>query len=316
MSNIFTALGKSYSARCADRAAALGAWRDFAGAFPPDLTAYRDGSSLPSAMAALEAGDLGLAILWIVQATLVRAFAKDLADEARSPLPFLSSITPVEIGALAHSEDRDFPVYIHEEGGNIIITGRKKYITGGLQADLVMVTARWRGSEKTDALLCLPRSLLPEASLVDLSLPMLRTTSHASLSLEGFAVPRENLITTGPGALRRCLKRWGLAERSLMMESYISAEMHLAGKLLALGLCDSDMLVRIEDLLRAQRTATRTVLSAALAGERVPTEGADIFQVLAVFKELEAIVKEADNSGTSELSMRLDDLSLLASLKK
>ena len=62
-------------------------WRKLSEQFRPDLAIYRTGR--PSVIIARETGDLGLSVLWIVQAALIRPVLK------------LSSISATRLSAAA-----------------------------------------------------------------------------------------------------------------------------------------------------------------------------------------------------------------------
>jgi alkylation response protein AidB-like acyl-CoA dehydrogenase len=187
-------LEHSYLVRCNDVSHALSAWRDVARAFPPHMAQYAQSGMLPSRQLSGVSGDLGMAILWIVQATIVRLFIRDIIAAASGYHSRMATISATDIGALAHSEDRDSPVTIKETADSIVLSGTKKYITGGIAADFLLITARQTGDDGVTKLVFLPRDYLPSGALVDLSLSILRTIPHASLKLNDLELPRDHLV--------------------------------------------------------------------------------------------------------------------------
>ena len=274
MNDIFSALEKSYPARCGDPAAALAAWREFVASYPPSLDTPAGDGTVPSTAIALESGDLGLALLWIVQAAVVRPLASAIIREAGQFPPGLGDIAPGDIGALAHSEDPSQPVVFARTAGGITLTGKKKYITGGRNADFILVTAREKGDDKVSSLVYVPCRLLATGALSDLDLGMLRTANHASLALDDITLPADSLAVMDPASLRRHLKRRGLIERCFIMEAFLGAMMYLARRLEPLSLAGPSDIGELSSLLELQRRATADAVDADRAGERISTEGA------------------------------------------
>lgn len=315
MDDIFSALEKSYRARCADPSGARAAWRGITAEFPPSLDARTADGLLPSTALALRSGDLGLALLWIVQAAVVRMMAADIARESEKYHPDLDAIAPSDIGALAHSEDRAAPVFLERVDGGIRLSGKKKYITGGLDADFVLVTARERGDDTIRSLVYVPRTLIGDGALADLSMDILRTVGHASLTFDDIILPETHLAVMDPGALRRHLKRWGIIERHLIMESYLAAMLYLARRIEGLpakGDAGSDA---IASLLDQQRRAVGDAVASARAGERIEASGAGFIAVAELFNRLGAACEGAGRSLPDDMALRHGDLTLFTRIR-
>ncbi len=231
MEPLYAGLEESYAARCGNPLLALEAWKSYASAHPPAITFPAGPAPLPSQSLALETGDFGLSLLWIVQATIVRAFANEVARDTESTYPGPDIFPVTAIGSLAHSENRENPVIIRESGDSVLLSGKKKYITGGLDSDFIFLTARREGDDSVTSLVYLPEDLIPRKSLTNLNLGILKTISHASLDLRDLRVPAEYHIPVAPRTLRKHLKIWGMVERVLIMESFIAVMLYLVRRM-------------------------------------------------------------------------------------
>jgi hypothetical protein len=307
-------LERSYLARCNDASRSLSAWRDVALGFPPDAAQYAQSGTLPSRQLSGVSGDLGMAILWIVQATIVRLFIRDIIAAASAYHSRMASISATDIGALAHSEDRDAPVTIEETVNSIILSGTKKYITGGFAADFLLITARRKGDDGITKLVFLPREYLPSGALIDLSLSILRTTPHASLKLNDLELPRDHLVMIEPAPLRRALKVWGIVERGLIADSFVGLCLYCSQKLQGKIPIDVSFVDLFGSLLAQTSAVALAMLRAALIGERVIEHIplAEIMQTYSLFKN-----KLSTNSSalSPEISLRLADLTLFETIR-
>ncbi|HON77311.1 MAG TPA: hypothetical protein PK544_02375 [Spirochaetota bacterium] len=294
------ALEKSYSDRAADRSAFAHTWKECTEAFPPALGPMYTVNELPSFHFACNAGDMGLAVLWIVQAALIRPFVNRIISLQRTFPESLSAIHPETIGSLAHSEDSNNPVTIQEEAGHIVINGLKKYITGGLNSDFILLTARKPGEEKVSHLIHIPASMLPHGALQELSLGTLETTSHASLRLQGLQLPEEYVIPFEPGTMRKILKVQGILERSLIMQSYIGLLMYIAGR--TEGLPESTF-HRMHSLLNEHNAILKAQIDAVHAGKRINPVSVDIRELSSIIETLKK--HNAEHHGDTNTAMRL-----------
>ena len=106
MINLINKIKDTYLARCSSTALQKNIWMDSASFFKPDVKNYR--LNRPSALIAGETGDLGLAVLWIVQTALIRPVINDLvlaAPDDSSLISLVRSIDNFSICALARSEE-------------------------------------------------------------------------------------------------------------------------------------------------------------------------------------------------------------------
>jgi hypothetical protein len=314
----FLTIESTYSQRQLDAAKSINTWKEFTSLYPPsrELSSY-DKSFFPSTLLTLQSGDLGLSMLWIVQATLIRSLLNDLS-KAEGVNPHLSAllgkITDNSIGAMAHSENKNNPVIIERKDGKTIITGMKKYVTGGLHADFILLTARERPDEKTSELAYIPADILPDGALSDLMLKTLRTISHASLSLENMPVPEENIFQTDPSALRRALKKWSIIERSLIIEAYIGLLVYLALKLNGISGGIDNRILDIRRLLEDRNMISKRQINCALAGKHIDEDAPDLVNI----SEHAGLLNGLLSSGSKippDLAARLSDLNIFSSLK-
>ncbi len=299
-------LEESFPDRIKDRASFKETWSELAALFPPGLAGYPI-DRMPSLLLARDAGDLGLAILWIVESALIRSVASAVRDLVPDTSPVRSIIRePSLIGALAHSEDSARPAVIEQHGAHIAMRGFKKYITGGTDADFIFITARMAGDEKITKLVGVPVRDLPPEALRTLAMEPLRTTGHASLTLDGITLPASCLIPIEPGALRREIKRWGIIERSLIVQAFIGLLIYLAR-----ALSMQDAVGEPDRLLALQNDAAARQIAQALNGETIAEGGAVMREVMA----LSAWIQGALEGAPSALAVRRKDLSLFNSLK-
>ncbi len=299
-------LEADYPDRVKSRASFRETWNELSASFPPGLKSYQI-EGMPSLLLARDAGDLGLAMLWIVESALIRPVASAVRGLVPDTSPARSLIeTPSLIGALAHSEESAHPALIEPDGERIAMRGFKKYITGGTDADFIFITARMAGEEKITKLVGVPARDLPAGALRTLEMESLRTTGHASLTLDGITLPSSHLIPIEPGTLRREVKRWGIIERSLIMQAYIGLLIYLAR-----ALDSKDTGGELDRLLSLQNDAVSRQAAQALNGETIAEGGAGIRDVMALSGRIQGALAGAP----SALSARRDDLLLFNSLK-
>ncbi|HSV97493.1 MAG TPA: hypothetical protein VLM75_11255 [Spirochaetota bacterium] len=295
-------LEAGYFARCGDSALRAAAWSGLCRRYPPSIEdcAFTE-KTPPSTIFARDAGDLGIAILWIVQAALVRPIAAETGlTENHAP-------APASIGALAHSENPAHPMRALIEGRSLRLSGEKKYITGGLDADFLLVTALDESGE-TRRIFHLPAGLLPAGALVELELGMLRTTSHARLSLTDFTLDEAFPLPADGRAVNRAIKRWGMVERALILEAYIGLCIYLVRRPDISGIMGPATAERLGRLLDEQAKSRRAQVDAAMSGERIDPRGVDIVEVARAAKHA-AERAGAANLPATELA-RIDDLKL------
>lgn len=300
MDDFLKRLESGYSARCGDPALRAAAWNELCGLYPPSIESFAGGTP-PSTIFARDAGDLGIAILWIVQSALVRPIGAETGlFEKYAP-------APTSIGALAHSEDPARPMRALAEGRSLRLSGEKKYITGGLDAEFLLVTALDKNDE-TRRIIRLPAGLLPEGALAELELGTLRTTSHARLSLTDFAIDDAFLLPADDRAVKRAIVRWGMVERALILEAYTGLCLYLARRPGISGIIEPTMVERLWELLDGQAKSRRTQIDAAMSGRRIRPSGLEIFEVAGLAKH---IAETASAAGVMAAELpRMDDLKL------
>lgn len=222
MNNLIKKIKDTYIKRCSSYTLQKNIWEDLASFFKPEIKGYR--LNRPSTLIAGETGDLGLAVLWIVQTGLIRPIINDLvlaAPEGSTFISLVSSIDNFSLCALAHSEDRSSPVTITEEKEVFKLNGIKKFITAGVNADYILITCRDKDEAKINRAVMLNRELIDTGEMKDLNLPIMKSVSHTSLSFSNTTIPKENVPQINDTDLRRSIKKWSLIERALITEAYI-----------------------------------------------------------------------------------------------
>ena len=254
--------------------------------------------------------------MWIVQAVLVRSLILELGDDARGGHadPEISNALRSDgIGALAHSEEADNPFIFERFGERLVLKGSKKYITGGTHCDFILLTARRAGDSKVSSLIHLPASELPEGALEEISLPALRTTSHARLSLDEFTLHARHLLPLSGPKLRRGLRTWSIVERAFILRSYIALCVYMADRLPEL--CGGAMRAGLGELLSRQRVLAADQARQAAGEARVPEQSIDISRLFKLIAPLRAGLGTAGTEIPSRLLARAPDLGLFDLLK-
>ncbi len=286
--------------------------------FPPVLENYSQHDDFPSTDISRFSGDLGLALLWIVQAALIRSLTRDslLTPET---VTILTSIMHDEgsasIVALAHSEDPRKPVTIREDEGRLLVNGTKKYITGGLQCDFILLTSRHDGEEKPSLFACLPVRILPGGSLAELDIGALKTTSHARLVLSDFNLPRELLLPVEGALMRKLILKWGIIERALILESYIALCLFVCEELDGFDSFDRSVPDGLRRLLAEQKKISRVQLAQAQSGKMVDRKSADTAALVSHIRQIKNYLSLRRTDIPAHLTDRQRDLDLFSIFK-
>ncbi|MCU0847851.1 MAG: hypothetical protein MUD12_08180 [Spirochaetes bacterium] len=288
-----------YHDRCGNPALQKECWKKLLAEYPPVLKPREERAST---LISREAGDLGLSLLWIVQAALVGP----IISEAGYATPGGTG----GIGALAHSEKID-PVILD---GDLTLSGSKNYITGGRTSDYIIVSARRPGEDRISAMVFIRADRLPEGSLSSLDLGSLRTTDHGKLVLKGFQAGKEDIVMDDGGAVRSAIRRWSIIERSLILESYLHYMYYLfkrtreAGAVPGLEAGDLELLISEQE-----KTADRQIESAANR-EWIEEAGTDFMKIISSANTIhEAAMKIKPLP--EEMRYRLSDLSFLTKMR-
>jgi len=290
-------------------------WIKLSGQFRPDLTLYR--AARPSTITARETGDLGLSVLWIVQAALIRPILKEIVlksenDEKLSEM--LGVVNHNSLCALAHSEDSKAPVTLTENGNGFILNGEKKFITAGKNASLMITTCRIPGEEKISRIAVVNSSDLTENSLPDLNLDIMKSVSHTKLVFDNYAIKHFQIPRIAESDIRRMMKKYGLLERALILEAYLSFILY-SEKILnsaGAGISNSD---EISSLLELQTESVTKQIDEAVYTDRIDTQNIPlqkVFPFIEIFKK--AYLDRMDALAESE-KIKLKDLFLFDSLK-
>lgn len=315
MKDLIDKINSTFLQRTSDLSAQKEIWEQIAIQFRPEINQYR--TARPSALLARETGDMGLAVLWIVQSMLIRPILKDVSlasDITEEISRILSAVGTTSICALANSESASNPVVYEEDNGNIILSGEKKFITAGANADLIIVTCRKPGEDKVSGIALIEKNTLPTDSLTDLNLSIFRSVNHARLSFNGFTADKKIIPELDPAILRRSLKKWGIIERALIMESFISYLIY-SNRLLK----SKDIkIVQDEELisfLSLQTESVNSQLNEALYGKKIETRNADASEIFLIIGKFKEKFCEHIERFSEEEKIRLSDLELFDNLK-
>ncbi len=282
---------------------------------PPDLEAFPE--TRPSVLLAGESGDLGCALLWIVQAALVRPILERVnqqTDLIAGLKSLLASITESDCGALAHSEPHDKPVILTTDNDGLHLNGVKKYITAGNQADFILVSAREPGDEKVSQLLLLPMSVISPGKIKKLDLKALRTTNHGRLVLENKSIPGHCHLPLSASMIRKELKINGLVERCLILEAVLALMIYLNNRLARHMPRPPTDEAAIKALSVQQTGYTTAAISQVRNGQTVQPQWVDLTCVNTAIESICSASDDMNPAPDEDLIERVNDLRFIRSL--
>ncbi len=307
-SAFFSELKKSYKDRCKDPKAAHAVWKKSVKQFPPDrLDTYE---TRPSFLLARRAGDMGLALIWIVQAALTRPLIKAFLDSEQNPETrnLLKQISGARIGALAISEDKTRPLIVQSTKGTLALDGEKKYITGGSFSDFILMAGRYPKEEKLSCMFLLPARDIPENAFKELDLGCFYTSRHARLALEAYHPPAAALLSATPSMIRKQLLIWGIIERSMIMESLAGLVIYLAEKVSEKS---GETIVDIRELESGLGQISREInqqIQSARNGDFVKPLSPMPKHLIFIMKHLKKIYENGQDHLSDELLYRYKDM--------
>jgi len=301
-------LEQSYPNRIQNHALFNDAWNLFVGDYPP-THCLLDFKELPSTNVALHSGDLGFALLWIVQSVLIRCIIYNINQLQ----PWTIQIDNATIGAMAHTEpDSNRMIARYMDTNTLVLSGKKNYISGGSDADMLLITAIRPGEDKFTKMMYIPVKSLPENALQDINLSILPTIRHSSLTLTDFTCDASQISPVKDKELRKILKKWSLIERSLIGEAYIAFLCYLSKNI---PLPNQDHTLReAEELLSLQMNFSREQLENAFSDKYVDTLG-DVARVLNITQKIANYCMEHPDSLTKPIQLRINDLNLFNKIR-
>ncbi|MCX8124902.1 MAG: hypothetical protein N3F66_12180 [Spirochaetes bacterium] len=307
-STIFQKLEQSYADRVKNHALFKDAWSVFINEFPP-THCLLDFKELPSTSIALNSGDLGFALLWIVQSVLIRCILFNVNQLQPWDIP----VQTTTIGAMAHTEpDNNRMIVRYSDAHTLILSGHKRYISGGSDADIILLTARRPGDEKYSKLIYIPVTSLPQNVLQDINLSILPTIKHSSLTLSSFTCPTSQCCPVKDKELRKILKKWSLIERALIGEAYIAFLCYLAKHIPLPN--QQQLLEESLNLLSLQKDFSRQQIENAFADKFIDTLG-DVARVLNITQTLANFCMEKPDMLQESITLRANDLNLFNKIR-
>ena len=290
-------------------------WIELSEQFRPDLTLYRTGR--PSVIVARETGDLGLAVLWIVQASLIRPILKEIVLKAENDKELslmLGRITHNSLCALAHSEDPAVPVTLTGSDNGFILNGEKKFLTAGKNAEFIIVTCRPAGDEKISRIAIIEPAALPENSLPDLKMEIMKSVSHTKLVLDNQTLQNFQIPRIDPSAIRRMLKKSGIIERAMIMEAFLSFMIY-SEKILAAAGSEISAHDEISSLLELQSASVTKQIDEGVYSGKIETQNIPLHKILPLIETFKKLYIEVENSLPETEKIKLKDLFLFDNLK-
>ncbi|HNX22748.1 MAG TPA: hypothetical protein PKG60_01790 [Spirochaetota bacterium] len=315
MIELLDLIKSSYLKRTTDIPEQKEIWIKLSDQFRPDLTLYRIGR--PSTLITRETGDLGLSVLWIVQAALIRPILKEIvlrSEDEKDLSTMLGTINHNSLCALAHSENPAEPVILSESGNGFILNGEKKFITAGRNAELMMVTCRMAGDEKISHIALIDPAQLPDGSRPDLKLDIMKSVSHTKLILNNTAVQHFQIPRIDPSMIRRLVKKFGILERALILEAFISFLLY-AEKILNDAGAGISAYDEISSLMEMQSSSVTKQIDEAVYSEKIETQNIPLQKMLPVIDTFKKAYIKAENLIPEQEKTRLRDLFLFDNLK-
>lgn len=283
--------------------------------FRPDINLYRN--IRPSVILARETGDLGLAVLWIVQTALARPILHDITVHSQD-ISGLAAIAPEmtekAIISLAHSEPVENPVSYTFSGEKAILNGIKKFITAGRNSSIIMVTCRGEGSDKPDRIAFTRSSELPGGSMHPLDLKIMRTVDHTGLTLKEFQLDKKRFADADPSVIRRSLKKWGIIERALILEAFMAFLLYCnyLFREYSVTIASDDEIISVLD--KQSESATRQI-DESVYEKLITTQNAGINEIMKITARFQNAFMEKQAELPDEEKIRLADLFLFNSLR-
>jgi len=315
MKELIELIDSSIESRTTDLDMQKKVWEAAAELFRPDINLYR--YTRPSVILSQETGDLGLALLWIVQAALARPVLNDITfniADASGIAPVISGVSHKTIISVAHSESSAAPVTFATDGKTAVLNGTKKFITAGRNSGLIIITCREAGAPKIERVALVTNDELPAGAMSPLNLQISRTVDHTSLTLDQFHLSAERLPQADPGLLRRSVKKWGIIERALILESYISFLLYCNCLFSEHGItiASGDEII---SLLENQTRSASKQLEEAVYEKLVTTANAGIEDVIRLTSRFQQAYNEKEHQLPADQKIRLADLFLFNRLK-
>lgn len=305
----------NYLKRATDISEQKNIWIRLSEQFRPDLKLYRIGR--PSMIIARETGDLGLSVLWIVQAALIRPILNEIilrCETDKDLSLMLSIINHNSLCALAHSENPAEPVILSESESGYILNGEKKFITAGKNAELMMVTCRAAGDEKISHIALIDPSQLPEGSLPDLNLEIMKSVSHTKLVLNNTSLRRFQIPRIDPGMIRRLVKKYGILERALILEAFLSFLLY-AEKILNAAGAEISLHDEVSSFIELQSASVTKQIDEAVYSEKIETQNIQLQKLFPVIESFKKAYLNTENTLPEPEKIKLKDLFLFDNLK-
>lgn len=316
MTELLELIKSGFLQRTADTAEQKKIWIKLSDQFRPDLAQYRTGR--PSTIIARETGDLGLSVLWIVQAALIRPILKEIVLKSgndRDLSLMLGRINHNSLCSLAHSENTAAPLILSESGGNgFILNGEKKFLTAGINAEMIIATCRMTGDEKISRMAIIDPSSLPENSLPDLGLKIMKSVCHTKLVLNNLKIKHFQVPQIPPEEIRRMMKKWGILERSLILETFLSFLLYAEKILISAGAEISEY-EEIYPLMMLQSESVNKQIDEAVYNGRIETENIPFQKILPIVEIFKTSYNKSENSLHETDRVKLKDLFLFDNLK-
>lgn len=323
MKNLFSDIENSYIQRCNNHKLQKEYWNKIAEKLD---TGNLLQNPRPSLNLTLLSGDPGISLLWIVQSTLVKNLLKNLQEELYEINPKLEIISKISqilknkksIGALAHSEDKKNPVILSPTKNNneSTISGIKKYITGGINADFILLTSKNSIDNKIENLIYLENNSKIKNSMENLDLKYLKTTCHGRLKLEQFIINNDSIIPISAKKIRKEIKIWSILERSLILETLLGFLIYLHDKIVHLYGKHITNIGKLKNLLNIQKEIVDKQIKDAINANRIEETFADMVQIFNILNDYTSFYKNEMNSLPEELKYRFMDLAFLEIMKK
>ena len=177
-----------------------------------------------------------------------------------------------------------------------------------------MVTCRQKDAPKIDRIALVKKDELTVNAMKSLDLKIMRTIDHTSLALNDFPLDTERLPAVDPRALRRSVKKWGIIERALILESFIAFLLYCNYLFRELGvtIASDDEII---SLLEKQSEAASRQTDEALYDKQVTTGNTAMDDIFKLTVRFQHAYREKEQELPADEKIRLADLFLFNNLK-
>ena len=164
-----------------------------------------------------------------------------------------------------------------------------------------------RGKDKPHAIID-PKEI-PESFITDLKLNILESVSHTRLAFKDYEIKKDHIPLIDPSIIRRIMKKFGILERGLILEAFLSFLIY-ADKSLTNSFED-----KLSSLLEKQSDSVTKQIYEGLYSDRIETKNISFEEFIPVIEILKEDYVKAENNLPETERIKLKDIFLFDNLK-